>query len=128
MWVLEDVAGTTAGEGDRLIVMTKVHHAAVDGVTGASLLAQLCSVEPDPPPPEPVDGPSDASALEIAAGGLVKFVSRPLRLANVLPSTVSTVVKDDSPGQQWPRDGRTVRGAADTVQRSLDRAAQHRIR
>ena len=59
MWVIEGVADTDAHEGGRLAVMTKVHHAAVDGVTGASLLAQLCSIEPDAPPPEPVDGPGD---------------------------------------------------------------------
>src|ERR1700756_4486071 len=82
MWVIDGVADTDAHEGGLLAVMTKVHHAAVDGVTGASLLAQLCSVEPDAPPPDPVDGPGDASPLEIAAGGLVRFAARPLQLAN----------------------------------------------
>jgi hypothetical protein len=53
MWPIEGVEDSDAHEGGRLAVMTKVHHAAVDGVTGASLLAQLCSVEPDAPPPAP---------------------------------------------------------------------------
>ena len=43
-------------QGGRLAVMTKVHHAGVDGVTGANLMSQLCSTEPDAPPPDPVDG------------------------------------------------------------------------
>src|SRR5690242_6701464 len=47
MWVIENVAGTDAHDGGRLAVMTKVHHAAVDGVTGANLMSQLCSTEPD---------------------------------------------------------------------------------
>ena len=34
MWVIENIAGTDAHEGGRLAVMTKVHHAGVDGVTG----------------------------------------------------------------------------------------------
>ena len=93
MWLIEGVADTDAHEGGLLTVMTKLHHAAVDGVTGASLLAQLCSVEPDAPPPDPVDGPGDASPWEIAAGGLVRFAARPLQLANVLPTTVSAIVK-----------------------------------
>ncbi len=93
MWLIEGVAGDDAHQGGLLAVMTKVHHAAVDGVSGASLLAQLCSVEPDAPPPDPVDGPGDASPLEIAAGGLVRFAARPLQLANVLPTTVSAIVK-----------------------------------
>jgi WS/DGAT/MGAT family acyltransferase len=62
-------------------------------VTGANLLSQLCSVEPDAPPPEPVEGPGTAGPLQIAASGLVNFASRPLQLANVVPETVATIGK-----------------------------------
>lgn len=94
MWVIEGLDGTDARKGGRLSVMTKVHHAAVDGVTGANLMSQLCSVEPDAPPPVPVEGSGDANPLRIALGGLGRFASRPISLAtSVLPSTVSTVVE-----------------------------------
>ena len=93
MWVIDGVADTDPCAGGLLAVMTKVHHAAVDGVTGANLLSQLCSVEPDVPPPEPVEGPGGAGLLQIAAGGLVRFASRPWKLANVMPTTVATIVK-----------------------------------
>jgi WS/DGAT/MGAT family acyltransferase len=93
MWVIENVAGTDAHADGRLAVMTKVHHAAVDGVTGANLMSQLCSTEPDAPPPDPVDAPGGAGRLEIAAGGLARFATRPVHLATkVLPATVTTVV------------------------------------
>lgn len=92
MWVIENVAGTDAHSGGRLALLTKVHHAAVDGVTGANLMSTLCTTEPDAPPPDPVDGAGDASELEIAINGAVKFVTRPLKLVNMLPQTVSTVV------------------------------------
>ena len=92
MWVIEHVAGTDAHDGGRLAVLTKVHHAGVDGVTGANLMSQLCTTEPDAPPPDPVAGAGTASDLEIAVSGAVKFVTRPLKLANVVSSTVSTVV------------------------------------
>jgi diacylglycerol O-acyltransferase / wax synthase len=91
-WVIENVAGTDPHEGGSLVVMTKVHHAGVDGVTGASMMSQLCSTEPDAPPPDPVDGVGGASSLEIAVNGAVKFATRPLKLANALPLTVSSVV------------------------------------
>ncbi|CAN5576543.1 wax ester/triacylglycerol synthase family O-acyltransferase [soil metagenome] len=93
MWVIENVAGTDSHDGGRLAVMTKVHHAAVDGVTGANLMSQLCSTEPDPPAPDPVKGSGDANQLEIAARGLVRYANRPVHLATkTLPATVTTVV------------------------------------
>ena len=92
MWVIEGIAGTDAHDGGPIALMIKVHHAAVDGVSATNLLDQLCSLEPDAPPPDPVAGVGGASLLEIAGGGLVRFLVRPLRLANALPATVSTVV------------------------------------
>lgn len=89
MWVIEGVAGA---DSDRVAVMTKVHHCGVDGVTGANLMSQLCATEADAPAPDPVDGVGGGSGWQIAAGGLVRFAGRPLRLANVLPQTVSSVV------------------------------------
>jgi diacylglycerol O-acyltransferase len=93
MWVIEGVADMDAHEGGPLALMIKMHHAAVDGVTATNMLAQLCSLEPDSLPPDPVTGAGDATGLEIAAGGLVKFLFRPLQLAKALPATVSTIVK-----------------------------------
>jgi WS/DGAT/MGAT family acyltransferase len=93
MWAIEGLGGTDSRKGGRLAVLTKVHHAAVDGVTGANLMSQLCSVEPDAPPPQPVDASPDANPLRIALGGLGRFAVRPITLAtSVLPTTVSTVV------------------------------------
>ncbi|WP_396836817.1 wax ester/triacylglycerol synthase family O-acyltransferase [Mycobacterium sp. ITM-2016-00318] len=92
MWVIENIAGTDAHEGGRLAVMTKVHHAGVDGVTGANLMSQLCSTEPDAPAPGPVDGVGGASGLEIAVSGAIKFATRPLKLVNVVPTTLNSVV------------------------------------
>jgi diacylglycerol O-acyltransferase len=93
MWVIEGIAGTDAGKGGRLAVMSKLHHAGVDGVSGANLMSALCTTEPDAPPPEPLPGVGDASTLDIAVGGLVRFASRPLHLVNVLPGTVASLVE-----------------------------------
>ena len=51
MWVIEGGART-----DSVAVMLKVHHAVVDGVAGANLLAQLCTVDPEGPEPQSVRG------------------------------------------------------------------------
>ncbi|MCV7442768.1 wax ester/triacylglycerol synthase family O-acyltransferase [Mycobacterium paraense] len=99
MWVLEGAA-----RPDAVAVLLKVHHAVVDGVAGANLLAQLCSVAPDAPPPEPVRGAGGGNALRIAASGLLGFALRPLRLATVVPATMLTLAQT----ALRARDGRTM--------------------
>ncbi|MGE2689058.1 WS/DGAT/MGAT family O-acyltransferase [Mycolicibacterium pulveris] len=92
MWVIEGIAGSDPQNGGPIALMIKVHHAAVDGVSAGNLIAQLCDLQPDAPPPDPVDGPGGAGRLEIVAGGLLKFLTRPLELTRAVPATVSTVV------------------------------------
>ena len=99
MWVLEGGARSNA-----VAVMLKVHHAVVDGVAGANLLAQLCSLQPDEPPPQPVRGAGGGTPLQIAVSGLKGFALRPLRLATVVPATMLTLVQT----ALRAREGRTM--------------------
>jgi diacylglycerol O-acyltransferase len=99
MWVLEGSA-----DADAVSVMLKVHHAVVDGVAGANLLAFLCSQQPDAPAPLPVGGAGGGTPLHIAASGLMGFARRPLRLATVVPATMLTLVRT----VLRARDGRTM--------------------
>jgi diacylglycerol O-acyltransferase len=87
-WIIEGLAD------GRVAVMTKMHHATVDGVSGASLVSELCSLEPGAPPmsqsahPLPERRPRDR---EIVLDGLIGLAKRPLKLARVLPSTVGAL-------------------------------------
>ena len=99
MWVLEGGA-----RSDVVTVMLKVHHAVVDGVAGANLLAQLCTLDPDAPAPQPVGGAGGGNPLQIAASGLMGFALRPLRLATVLPATILTLAQT----VLRAREGRTM--------------------
>ncbi|OBI77612.1 wax ester/triacylglycerol synthase family O-acyltransferase [Mycobacterium sp. E740] len=92
MWVIEGVDGTDPQDGGTIGLMIKVHHAAVDGVSAANLISKLCDVEPDAPPPDSVDGLGSATRWEIAAGGFMRSLTRPLQLARVVPATLSTVM------------------------------------
>jgi WS/DGAT/MGAT family acyltransferase len=47
MWVAE------GGEHGNVALISKIHHAAIDGVTGADLMSQLFDLEPDGPRPSP---------------------------------------------------------------------------
>lgn len=88
MWIIEGLHAD-----DAMFVVLKAHHAVVDGVGGANLLAQLCSTEPEAPPPKPAVRAGGANPLQIAAYGLIGAVLRPWRLARVLPATVVTVAE-----------------------------------
>ena len=92
MWVIEGIADTDAQAGGPLTLVIKVHHSMVDGVTATNLLTQLCSLEPDSPPPDPVGGSGDATGFEIASGGLLRFLSRPVQLARALSATAATII------------------------------------
>jgi diacylglycerol O-acyltransferase len=93
MWVIEGVGDADTHDSGSLALMLKLHHAAVDGMAAANLLNQLCDPEPGAPPPDPVEGPGDATPWGIAGDGLLRFLTRPWQLARVIPETTSTIVR-----------------------------------
>jgi len=99
MWVIEGGA-----RPDSVAVMLKAHHAVVDGVAGANLLAQLCSLEPEAPEPQHIRGAGSGNPLQIAVSGLMGFAVRPLRLATVVPETMLTLART----AVRAREGRTM--------------------
>jgi diacylglycerol O-acyltransferase / wax synthase len=46
LWEMSVIEGLAGGQ---LAVFTKMHHASVDGVSGANMISVLCSLEPDAP-------------------------------------------------------------------------------
>jgi diacylglycerol O-acyltransferase / wax synthase len=102
MWVVEGLAD------GRVAIMSKMHHATVDGVTGANMIGHLCSLEPDAPPPG-ADASSDPRRegtpgdLELLGRALVNNAKRPWRLAKLLGPAADVV-------PQWVR--RTREGRA----------------
>ncbi|TSD96013.1 wax ester/triacylglycerol synthase family O-acyltransferase [Skermania sp. ID1734] len=89
MWVIEGL------DDGRIAVMSKMHHAGVDGVTGANMMSQLCSIEPDAAPPDPSVAPNkhsgSANTVEMAISGMLGFASRPFKIAAMVPKTVPLV-------------------------------------
>ncbi|MFD4295503.1 wax ester/triacylglycerol synthase family O-acyltransferase [Rhodococcus sp. NPDC058505] len=86
MWIIEGL------EDGSVAVMSKMHHANVDGVTGAGMMSQLCSLTPDAPRPDPDPSQRDAgkgSTLDLAVSGALGFLGRPVDLVKALPSAVA---------------------------------------
>ncbi|UPK64087.1 wax ester/triacylglycerol synthase family O-acyltransferase [Rhodococcus pyridinivorans] len=89
LWEMWFVDGLDDG---RIAVIAKMHHAGVDGVSGAALIAQLCSLDPADPRPEPVQwGAGDANDLAIAIAGALNVARRPLHLLRILPGAVTSL-------------------------------------
>jgi WS/DGAT/MGAT family acyltransferase len=74
--------------------VAKMHHATIDGVSGANLMVHLFDLEPEPAEPveeqpwEPDRMPTDVELLAFSA---VSRLRRPLNILKVLPQTVKSV-------------------------------------
>jgi diacylglycerol O-acyltransferase len=88
LWEMYVVEGL---EGGNIAVVAKIHHSAIDGVSGAELTVNLLDVEPVPAPtpaqdPEwqPERIPSDA---ELVAGAMADLAGRPLAAVKAIRRT-----------------------------------------
>ncbi|QBJ98878.1 wax ester/triacylglycerol synthase family O-acyltransferase [Rhodococcus sp. ABRD24] len=89
LWEMFVIEGLEDGS---VAVMSKMHHANVDGVTGSNLMSQLCGVEPDAPRPDfeqLPEGAGRASSLDIAVNGLLSFATRPMKMVKLIPDSVT---------------------------------------
>jgi diacylglycerol O-acyltransferase len=93
LWELYLIHGL---ENDCSAVLTKIHHAVIDGMSGAEIMGLLLDLTPEGrPPPEPVkvkdvqDG--EPGQAEMLARGLLGVPRYPLRLLRSLPTTIPNV-------------------------------------
>lgn len=89
LWELYLIHGLA---GARAALYGKVHHAAIDGVSGAEILGVLMDPTPNPRPvpppdsdwrPEPVPAP-----LNLLRSGLVRLAAHPVRTLRAVPKTL----------------------------------------
>ncbi len=81
-WVIEGV------ENDAVVVVARMHHATIDGVSGSSLVTSILDLEPNPVAASPTNDdwnpehkPSD---LELVRHALISRLRRPILLAVAL--------------------------------------------
>ena len=90
IWVME---GLSDGQ---VAVMAKMHHSTVDGVSGANIISQLCSLEPEGTLVDEKNLEVNAGGygvVEVVLGGFFTAISKPFSFMSLLPSTLSLLPK-----------------------------------
>lgn len=97
LWELYLIHGLPDG---RVALLTKVHHAVVDGVSGNEILTVLLDPSPEGKeiPPDPRGGPENhgervPSDLEMLARGVAGLPLQPLRALKALPTTLPALTE-----------------------------------
>ena len=119
LWELYVIDGLKAGH---TAVLTKIHHAVIDGMSGAEIMGLLLDLSPEGrrpdelPDPASVADPNGAGppgTASMLARGLMGVPRYPLRMLRSLPKAVPHI--EDTPFGTLP--------GASTVGRATDRAA-----
>lgn len=104
-------------DGVRQAIYTKVHHAAIDGVSGAEILATIMDVTVEPrvvePPSDLWDPPPLPGAGDLLAKGLLSMVRQPLEAARILPATLPHLA--DLPGASMVPGAQAISRIGDSL-------------
>jgi WS/DGAT/MGAT family acyltransferase len=87
MYVIEGLDNVEGVPPGGFAVLTRIHHAAIDGVSGAELAGAVHDTSPDAEPPQPEKRwipESEPGFLEMTARTTINNVRSPFRLAQVL--------------------------------------------
>ncbi|MDJ0848529.1 MAG: wax ester/triacylglycerol synthase family O-acyltransferase [Myxococcota bacterium] len=90
---LDNVDGVPAGS---FAVLTKIHHAAIDGVSGAEMTAAIHDLEPDAVPElpkRPWVAERDPSFLELAIRTWANNIRQPFRFVRVMRRTLPSIAR-----------------------------------
>ena len=127
MWVIEGL------EGGHVAALSKVHHAAIDGVSGNELAVAVLDTSPEveehPPPEEPWEPDRVPSDVEMLAFAAQSFAKSPLQMVRAVQHTIDGVLRRRQAvggwGSQTPSTfdaPRTSLNCAITSQRSFAHA------
>ena len=98
-WEAYVIEGLNQVEGlpeNSFAIMLKIHHSAIDGVSGAEIIAAIHSLEPDAALPDAHDdwhGEPTPPARKVLTQAYINNLKRPLRLASTVGRLVPAVIE-----------------------------------
>src|SRR6478735_6008922 len=119
LWELYVIEGHESG---LVCVLTKIHHAVIDGLSGAEIMALLLDLTPEgrevEPPDEDLADPSPSTAQMLGLGlmGLPRY---PFRMLKAIPKAIPNL--DQTAFGVFPGMGTVSRVAAKFVRDGVDR-------
>lgn len=90
MYVIEGLDNVEGAPPGSFAVMTKIHHAAIDGVSGAELATAIHDLEPNgapKPPDKPWVPERDPSMIELSIRTALTNITNPFKMARTLRRT-----------------------------------------
>jgi WS/DGAT/MGAT family acyltransferase len=109
LWEAYVIEGLDAVEGlptNSFAIMLKVHHAAIDGVSGAEIVTAIHSLTPEGAPPEVPDnwqGESDPSPWQVWSKAYLHNLRRPVKFVSTVSRLVPAIMRANK--QNEPEDG-----------------------
>jgi WS/DGAT/MGAT family acyltransferase len=89
-------------EGGRIALLSKTHHAAIDGASGTELTSVMMDLTPEPAPVKPPEQPWRPqplpSGLELLGRSLVELSAQPLRVGRFVAKTGRRVLRSGIDG------------------------------
>ncbi|GAA1676357.1 wax ester/triacylglycerol synthase family O-acyltransferase [Nonomuraea maheshkhaliensis] len=110
LWEIYLIHGLSGG---RMGLYTKIHHAAVDGVGGADVLAALLDLTPEPAPPpegEPEHDPPPPGPVGMLVRGLTRLAGNPAHAVRFAAQAIPHL--DEIPVISWLPGAATVSSLA----------------
>lgn len=111
LWEMYVIEGLNHVEGvppGSFALLSKIHHAAIDGVSGAELTAAIHDIAPDaapPPPGKPWQPEREPSFLELAARTTFNNVRQPFRFARAMRRTIPGIARVLAEARTRPPEG-----------------------